>query len=243
MKKIFILGILGLSILFAAKLNAYGYGYVKRGNDVEIGKYEEELKDTNSFYKGSGKRVYLTFDCGYENGYTAKILETLKKNNVTAIFFITGHYLKTSPTLVQQMREDKQIIANHTNHHKHLTKVSDEAAINDITELETMYLTLTGDALAPFYRPPAGEFTREKLLKVKDLGYTTLFWSLAYHDWDKNLEPTKALQILEKGLFDGAIILLHAVSETNALILDDFIKLVKSKGYTFSSPYDFVNEL
>ena len=180
------------------------------------------LKQYNCYYIGNPneKKIYLTFDAGYENGYTSNILDTLKKNDVKAAFFLVGNYIETRPDLVKRMTEEGHLVGNHTLNHPDMSKMQTiEQFKKEIFTLEEMYKNVTG----------------------KELGYTTFFWSLAYVDWIKTKQPTKELAFEKLSrVHPGAIILLHSTSKTNSEILDDLIKKLKGEGYIFSSLNDFL---
>lgn len=186
------------------------------------------------------KYVYLTFDAGYEAGYTANILKTLKENNVTAAFFLTAHYINTAEDLVLEMIKNGNVVGNHTVNHKCIAKISDEEIKKEIMTLHNAVYEKTGYEMK-YFRPPKGEFSEKSLSIVKDLGYTTVMWSSAYDDWDKNKQGRVEYgkkKILDN-LHNGAIILLHSTSEDNMNMLDDLIKQIKEKGYEIRSLNDF----
>ena len=193
----------------------------------------------NAFYVGdtSQKVLYLTFDAGYENGYTAKILDILKKHQVPAAFFLVGNYLEKNPDLVRRMVGEGHIVGNHTMHHYDMQKISDPAAFGkELRDLETLYTQVTGLEMPKFYRPPQGLYSADNLKTAKELGYTTVFWSLAYADWRSDSQPTKeqAFSKLLPRIHNGAVILLHATSKTNAEILDELLTNYKEMGYRFA---------
>ncbi len=198
-----------------------------------------KLEDFGGYCLGdtSRKVVYLTFDEGYENGYTAKILDALKSQNVKAMFFVTLPYVKQNPDLIKRMNDEGHYVCNHTNHHLSMpTLVNDSAKFNEeLNSVAAEYKTLTGNDMPPFFRPPMGHYSQKSLAMTKDLGYKTIFWSFAYCDWkpDNQPEPSSAKKIMLDGLHNGAIYLLHAVSKTNANVLPDFISSAKQMGYTF----------
>ncbi len=200
------------------------------------------LQEYNGYSMGNkdSKKVYITFDAGYEAGYTEKILETLKKNNVTATFFITAHYLNTAEDLVMKMIKNGNIVGNHTVNHKCLVDLSDEEIKKEIMDLHTAVLEKTGYEMT-YFRPPKGEFSARVLNDVQNLCYKTVLWSNAYDDWDASnqgrVEYGKR-KILDN-LHNGCIILLHSTSEDNMNMLDDLIKSIKEKGYEISSLKDF----
>jgi peptidoglycan-N-acetylmuramic acid deacetylase len=185
--------------------------------------------------------LYLTFDAGYENGYTAKILDILKKHEVTAAFFLVGNYLEKNPDLVRRMAAEGHIVGNHTMHHPDMSKIADPAAFQkELEELEKLYISITGQKMAKFYRPPQGIYSEANLQMAKDLGYKTVFWSLAYMDWQNDNQPTAAyaLEKLIPRTHNGAVVLLHSTSKTNAEILDELLTKWKEMGYTFGTLED-----
>ena len=187
------------------------------------------------------KSLYLTFDEGYENGYTAKILDVLKENNVKAAFFVTGPYLEKETELVKRMFDEGHVVGNHTVNHPSLPGLSnDDEVKKEIEDLNTMCKEKYGQSMH-FFRPPRGEYSERTLKISRDLGYTNVFWSFAYKDWEvKNQRGTDyAYEQIKKGVHDGAVLLLHAVSKDNAEVLDRVIKDLKSEGYRFKSLEDF----
>lgn len=183
------------------------------------------------------KKIYLTFDEGYENGYTAKILDVLKEKNVKATFFITGDYAKSETELVKRMIAEGHTVGNHTWKHYSMPEKSLDTCRNEIKELHD-FVKQNYNYDMTVFRPPMGEFSEQTLAVTKEMGYKTMFWSFAYKDWDaKNpSDPTASLNKLNERLHCGAIYLLHAVSPTNADILDDFIDHAQSNGYKFVLP-------
>ena len=206
----------------------------------------ESLKQYNCYYIGNQKekKIYLTFDAGYENGYTSNILDTLKKNKVNATFFIVGNYIETRPDLVKRMVEEGHLVGNHTLNHPDMSKMQTmEQFKKEIFTLEEMYKNVTGKEMIKMYRPPQGKYSEDNLKMAKELGYTTFFWSLAYVDWIKTKQPSKELAFEKLSrIHPGAIVLLHSTSKTNAEILDDLIKKWKDEGYIFSSLNDFLGK-
>lgn len=181
------------------------------------------------------KCICLTFDEGYENGYTPSILDTLKEKNVKAVFFVTYDFAKDNPDLIDRMISEGHIVGNHT--YRHYTM--DEIDINTATEevmLLHQYMIDNHNYTMSYFRFPKGEFSQQSLALVQSLGYESLFWSFAYADWDANnpSDPQQALEHICNSTHDGAIILLHAVSPTNAEILPQVIDNIKSQGYTFT---------
>ena len=182
--------------------------------------------------------IYLTFDAGYENGYTASILDTLKAHNAPACFFVVGNYLETAPELVRRMTNEGHIVGNHTYHHYDMSKIADPASFRkELSDVETLYEQTTGEAMKKYYRPPQGVYSAENLRQAQALGYRTVFWSLAYVDWYQDDQPTKeqAFSKLIPRIHPGAIVLLHSTSRTNAEILDALLTTWEGMGYRFAS--------
>ncbi len=186
------------------------------------------------------KNVYLTFDMGYEAGYTAKILNALKTNKIKACFFITAHYLNTQPDLVQRMIDEGHTLGNHTVNHKSLPALSDEEMKEEIQRLHTAVFEKTGYDMK-YIRPPKGEYSQKVLAVCRKLGYTTVMWSLAYDDWDENKQGREnyGKEKILGNIHPGAVILLHATSKDNSNILDSCIKEIKKMGYEFKSLDEF----
>ena len=200
----------------------------------------EQLGRYDGAYMGDPHEqvIYLTFDAGYENGSTEKILDTLKKHEVTAAFFLVGNYMEKNADLVRRMVSEGHIVGNHTMHHPDMSKLSDKAAFQkELTDLETLFLETTGKELPKYYRPPQGCYSEDNLKMAKELGYKTVFWSLAYVDWKNDAQPTKeeAFSKLISRIHNGAVVLLHSTSATNAEILDELLTKWKEMGYRFES--------
>lgn len=198
-----------------------------------------ELSKFDGVYLGDGtqKVLYLTFDAGYENGCTGKILDILKKHDVPAAFFLVGSYMKTNPDLVRRMAEEGHIVGNHTMHHPNMSKISDEAAFrSELEGVEELYRDITGKEMPKYYRPPQGVYSQDNLKMAKKLGYKTVFWSLAYVDWNNDSQPTAehAFSKLLPRTHNGAVVLLHSTSQTNANILDELLTKWKAMGYRFA---------
>lgn len=200
----------------------------------------EELARFNAAYIGNTqeKVIYLTFDAGYENGCTKKILDALKAHNAPAAFFLVGNYLEKNADLVRRMVEEGHIVGNHTMHHPDMSKLSTKDAFSkELTDLETLFKEITGKELPKYYRPPQGIYSKDNLLMAKEMGYQTVFWSLAYMDWNNDKQPAaeEAYAKLLPRIHDGAVVLLHSTSQTNAAILDDLLTKWEEMGYTFAS--------
>ena len=200
----------------------------------------DQLRQYDAAYIGdtSDHVLYLTFDAGYENGSTEKILDTLKKQNVKAAFFLAGNYIQRNADLVRRMAEEGHIVANHTMHHYDMSKISTmESFSKELSDLEALYKQATGQEMPKYYRPPQGIYSEENLRMAKELGYKTVFWSLAYVDWNDDAQPTKeqAFSKLLPRTHDGAVVLLHSTSRTNSEILDELITRWKEMGYRFGT--------
>ncbi|MCR6109921.1 delta-lactam-biosynthetic de-N-acetylase [Bacillus sp. A301a_S52] len=201
--------------------------------------YQELIDKYGGLYIGdtSKKELYLTFDNGYENGYTAEILDTLKEKNVPAAFFVTGHYLSEEKELINRMVNEGHIVGNHSFHHPSLPKVSDDRLIREIRTLEDEYKEVTGRTDMMYLRPPQGTFSERTLAKTAEMGYTNVFWSFAYKDWeiDHQKGADYAYDKIMTRVHPGAVMLLHAVSSDNAQALPRVIDDLKKEGYTFKS--------
>ncbi len=223
-----------------ASADNWGLSFPNEGQSPVGNASAEELAEYDAWFLGdTGKKViYLTFDCGYENGYTEKILDALKKHNAPAAFFVVGGMVESAPDIVRRMAEEGHIVGNHTCHHPDMSAISDQAAFQkELDALADLYREATGQELSRFYRPPQGKYSEENLRQAQALGYTTVFWSLAYVDWyvDNQPTPEQAYAKLLPRIHDGAIVLLHSTSKTNADILDDLLTRWEDMGYTFAS--------
>jgi peptidoglycan-N-acetylmuramic acid deacetylase len=191
---------------------------------------------SNSDPNASEKKAYLTFDAGYENGNIEKILNVLSENDVRGAFFILSNLIKTSPELVKRMADEGHLVCNHTSKHKDMSKVSDIGSFeSELESLERLYTEATGKKMSKYFRPPEGKFSKKTLEFASQLGYKTVFWSFAYADWDNGsqMDPNAAKRKILDNIHNGAIILLHPTSATNAAILGDIIKELKNQGYSF----------
>ncbi len=187
------------------------------------------------------KVIYLTFDCGYENGNIEKILDTLKRHDASGAFFVLKNLIKKNPELVTRMVNEGHLVCNHTSNHKDMTKMASiEDFKSELDELNGVMLDTVGHSLCPFYRPPEGKFNLENLKWASDLGYKTIFWSCAYDDWDNNrqMSSDKAMNKLMSRLHNGEVLLLHPTSSTNAAILDEFLTTLEDMGYRFGNLYE-----
>lgn len=222
-----------------------GWG-IKRNDNHEqpdLGSNNKKLIDENEDIAMGNKEdkiVYLTFDEGYEAGYTPQILDILKENDVKAAFFITGHYLNTKPELVKRMIDEGHIVGNHTVNHPSMPDLANDKVKEEIMKLHVTVFEKFGYEMK-YLRPPKGEFSQRTLYLSKSLGYTTVMWSFAYDDWDENKQgrETYAKEKILSNTHNGAVILLHANSKDNTNILDEIIKEIKKQGYEFKTLDEF----
>lgn len=201
--------------------------------------------DGNGFYadlshgdfSSDDKVIYLTFDAGYENGNIEKILDVLKKEEVSAAFFVLQNMIVRETDLVKRMADEGHLVCNHTCRHKDMTALSKAEFCRELTDLETLYSEKIGGQLSKYYRPPEGKFTAENLKWASELGYQTVFWSFGYPDWDNNHQwsEEKAMKIVTDNLHNGEVMLLHPTSATNAAILGDLIRNLKAQGFRFGT--------
>ncbi len=227
----------GSSVL-ASQSQDWGLCFGASGEQPKGNVSTEELSVYDAFFMGENteKVIYLTFDCGYENGNTPEILDALAKHEVKATFFVVGHYLNSAPELVKRMVEEGHTVGNHTFHHPDMSSISSkEKFLEELNLVRDAYKEVTGEEMCYYYRPPQGKFTKENLVMAKELGYQTFFWSLAYADWDQNNQPTEqtAMEKLTTRIHPGAVVLLHNTSSTNARILDELLTKWTEMGYTF----------
>ena len=222
----------------AISTGSWGLSFHKEGYAPKGTATTDELSALDAAYLGdtTQKKIYLTFDSGYENGCTAKILDILKQHNVPAAFFLVGNYIERNPELVKRMVEEGHIVGNHTMHHYDMSKYSDiKTFAKELTDLENLYREVTGQELPKYYRPPQGIYSQQNLEMAQKLGYKTLFWSLAYVDWNNDAQPSReqALSKLLPRIHNGAVVLLHSTSQTNAAILDELLTEWEKMGYSF----------
>lgn len=226
-----------------AGVDNWGLSFQQEGQPPVGNATAAQLKDYGAYYVGNTekKTIYLTFDAGYENGYTAPILDALKKHGVPATFFVVGHYLETAPDLVKRMVAEGHIVANHTYHHPDMSAIADKEAFRqELAAVEEAYRGLVGQDMPKMYRPPQGKYSAANLQMANELGYHTYFWSLAYVDWYIDKQPTKeqAFEKLLGRIHPGAVVLLHSTSATNAAIMDELLTKWKEMGYTFGALSD-----
>ena len=206
----------------------------------------EELKKYDAYFVGEGeeKVIYLTFDAGYENGNTEPILDSLKRHQAPATFFVVGHYLESAPELVKRMVEEGHCVGNHTYHHLDMSQISDMASFRkEMDDVANLFRQITGEELSMYYRPPQGKYSVENLKMAKELGYQTFFWSLAYVDWYQDEQPSReeALEKLTGRIHPGAVVLLHSTSKTNGEVLDELLGEWEKMGYSFRPLSDLID--
>ena len=251
MKKIKIISlIICLSLAFGVVAYAEegcNWYIVKRGNDTpkfpgnceQVKEYGGVYIDEASCNSGE-KKLYLTFDAGYENGNVEKILDVMREEGVSGAFFILSNIIDKNADLVKRMADEGHLVCNHTANHKDLTKLTDEEILANLTRLEEKYRDATGYEMEKIFRFPEGRYSIEVMKLLRDNGYKTVFWSMAYDDWDnsRQMDTELAKSKLISTTHDGAIILLHPTSSTNAAILSDLIEQWRDMGYTFGSLKD-----
>lgn len=222
-----------------------GWG-IKRNENHEqpdLGKSNLQILEKNNgmaIGNNGDKIIYLTFDQGYEAGYTPQILNTLKENNVKATFFITAHYLNTQPELVKQMIDEGHIVGNHTVNHKSMPSLTEEQITKEVMDLHKVIYEKFQYEMK-YIRPPMGEFSEKTLTVTNSLGYKTVMWSFAYEDWNEDKQPdeSQAKQKILNNVHNGEIMLLHGNSKTNTNILSDIIKEIRNMRYEFKSLDEF----
>ena len=237
------IGVVGLTLARqdqAVAAGNWGLSFPSEGQPPVGNATAEMLAKYNAHYLGdtAQKRIYLTFDAGYENGHTPSILDTLKKHQVPACFFVVGHYLESAPELIKRMVAEGHLVGNHTDTHPDMAAIGNrESFMKELTAVEQGYERITGQKMLPIYRPPRGVYSEQNLQMAAEAGYRTVFWSLAYVDWYVDDQPTReqALEKLVGRIHPGAVVLLHSTSSTNAAVLDEVITKWKEMGYTFGA--------
>ena len=242
---ILLLGAVGMTLTGAApaaqaSAGNWGLSFPRAGEPPVANATGDSLRQYNAWYLGDTgqKRLYITFDAGYENGCTAPILDALKKHNAPAAFFVVGHYLESAPELVQRMADEGHIVANHTYTHPDMSALGDkDSFLSELTRVEQKYKEVTGRDMPKIYRPPQGKYSEQNLKMAYEAGYHTFFWSLAYVDWYVDRQPThqQAYDKLLGRVHPGAVVLLHSTSATNAQILDELLTKWEEMGYSFGS--------
>ncbi len=225
--------------IYSNELNSW---WIKRNTEhgpsgaqdkIDLSQYEAYYVNPTA----EDKVIYLTFDCGYENGYTECILDTLRRHNATAAFFVTQTYIRDDTDLVKRMKEEGHMVCNHTITHPSLPSKSIDDIRNEIDGCDNYMFEATGYKMDKYLRPPKGEYSERTLQLTKDMGYKTVFWSITYLDYDVKNQPSKehVVQHFEKYYHPGAITLLHNVSSANASALDEVLSLLEKEGYRFGS--------
>ena len=222
----------------AACITDWGLSFQSEGAPPVANASQEYLKNFDALYVGDAnqKKIYITFDAGFENGNTERILDALKKHGVKATFFLVGNYFETQPELVKRMAEEGHTIGNHTYSHPDMSKIGDiQSFQTELQKNEALYRDILGSEMPKLYRPPQGKFCEENLKMAQQLGYSTVFWSLAYVDWYTDDQPTpeQAFSKLLPRIHPGAVVLLHSTSSTNAEILDELLTKWEETGYSF----------
>lgn len=246
MKKLLISSLLFLMLIpLSVDASSHGWGFKKNTNHQKpnVGIYEQMLEKYDAYYmdKSEDKVIYFTFDNGYEAGYTAPILDILKRHEVPAAFFLTGHYVKDQAPLVKRMLKEGHIIGNHSDKHPDFTNLTKQAYEKELKSLENLVKNVDEKAVMQYVRPPKGTFNEATLGWANELGYIPVFWSLAIVDWEeKKKGGTYVYDQIMKQIHPGAIILLHTVSKDNLDALEPVIKKLKAEGYQFKSLDDLV---
>ena len=219
---------------------AWGLSFQTPGQPPKADVTAEQLGTYGAKYIGdtSEKVMYLTIDCGYEIGCTPTILDVLKKHNVKAAFFVVGNFIESEPDLIRRMVEEGHIVGNHTWRHPDMSEISDpESFQSQLSQVEEAYKEITGQDMPKYYRPPQGVYSESNLKMAQELGYKTVFWSLAYVDWKQDDQPAAeyAMEKLTERAHNGAVVLLHNTSTTNAEILDQLLTKWEEMGYSFGT--------
>ena len=244
---VFLLAVLGVGTWLGLRKEAealeaasWGLSFPHPGESPAGNATAEELAAYDAVYMGNPeeKVLYLTFDAGYENGHTAEILDVLGKHRAPAAFFVVGTYIEQNPELVRRMASEGHIVGNHTWHHWDMDKIGDRATFEkELADVAAAYEIATGKEMPRYYRPPRGVYAERNLEMAKALGYNTVFWSLAYVDWKQDEQPTReeAFDKLLSRVHNGAVVLLHSTSATNAEILDELLTKWEEMGFRFGS--------
>lgn len=249
-----VIKLISLAVLIVIIFNTVCYAdsgcnwyIVKRGNEVpgfpenadEILKHGGIFIDNNAV-NSNEKKIYLTFDAGYENGNVEKILDIMRDENVQGAFFVLSNLINKNPELIKRMVNEGHLVCNHTSNHKDLTKLNDGEILANLARLEKQYKDLTGMEMEKIFRFPEGRYNISALKLLQENGYKSVFWSMAYDDWDngRQMNVDKAKEKLLSTTHNGAILLLHPTSSTNARILRDLIHEWRDMGYSFGSLRD-----
>ena len=250
MKRLIISIFVLVMLIFNVAINAYATSsdelswYVKRNGKLSPGfPAETEVLDTlNAYYidkkcDDDNKKIYITFDAGYENGNVSRILDVLHDECVPAAFFILDNIIIKNTDVVRRMIEDGHTVCNHTKRHKNLSSSSKSEIENDLKALEEIYREKTGCEMSKYFRFPEGKYSINALRSVNELGYKTVFWSFGYEDWDNNNQPTREYSIKKilSNTHSGAVFLFHPTSKTNADIMPTLIRAWRDMGYSFGT--------
>lgn len=222
----------------ASASKSWGLSYQEEGKRPQGTDTLEDLAAHGAYYARDTeeKVLYLTFDCGYENGNTAKILDTLKEKNVPAAFFLTGDFLRSAPDLAKRIADEGHTAGNHTEHHPDMSAITDPARFEEeLDSVAAAYQEITGQPLDPYFRPPQGKYSIQSLDLARQAGYSTIFWSLAHVDWQQDAQPGReeTFDKLIGRVHPGAIILLHTTSASNTQYLGELIDEWGKCGYVF----------
>ena len=236
------------SLPSSSQSSSWGLSFQEEGKRPVGNATIEELSQYDAFFAENTeeKKLYLTFDAGYENGNLPAILDALKNHQAVGTFFVVGNFLETSPELTKRMVAEGHIVGNHTYHHPDMSKISTKEAFEkELNDVKTLFQSITGSEMAHYYRPPQGKYSTSNLEMAKELGYKTFFWSLAYVDWIQDEQPTKeqAFSKLLSRIHPGAVVLLHSTSSTNAAILDELLTKWEEMGYHFAPLSELADKL
>lgn len=228
------------AVAASGEITNWGLSFQQEGQPPVANATSDYLAQFGGVYcmPAEEKTIYITFDAGFENGNTEKILDALKKHNVQATFFLVGNYFETQPDLVRRMVQEGHTIGNHTYSHPDMSKIADKESFRqELEKNEALYQQVVGEEMPKLYRPPQGKFCESNLKLAQELGYRTVFWSLAYVDWYENDQPTpqQAYDKLLPRIHPGAVVLLHSTSKTNGDILDELLGKWEELGYTFGN--------
>lgn len=224
----------------AVEAASWGLSFPRPGECPAGNASAEELAKWDAVYVGSADEpvLYLTFDAGYENGHMGDILDVLAKHKAPAAFFVVGTYIEQNPELVKRMAAEGHIVGNHTWHHWDMDRIGDRATFEkELADVAEAYAQVVGQPMPQYYRPPRGVYAEQNLAMAQSLGYRTVFWSLAYVDWKQDAQPSReeAFDKLLGRVHNGAVVLLHSTSATNAEILDELLCKWEEMGYRFAS--------
>ena len=234
------MNVMALTASDTTELNWYYVARVKGETPEPAKESASFLKECGGYYVGdtSQKVLYLTFDEGYEKGYTGAILDTLKELKIPAAFFVVKPYIDSEPELIKRMVDEGHLVCNHSNHHPSMASITDpEKFKKELTDVEAAFKELTGKDMPKYFRPPMGKYSKKSLEMTKALGYKSIFWSFAYKDWLVDDQPSEsfAIEKIKKGAHPGGILLLHAVSNTNTKIMKQVLSDLQAEGYVFKS--------